>query len=106
MTTVVHGIATVPDQAQPNRLEVQLPLALPLVPTIRASSRYDVWATDYKAYSLVYSCTQTGFFKTEFAWILSRSKVLASEQLMGLRAELGVRLAGKLIPVYQGCSHT
>lgn len=68
------GFAYVPNLAEPNRLLVEFPEVSRF---FAVKGKYDVWATDYENYSLVYSCTNViGLFKFESAWILSRKKEL------------------------------
>ena len=45
-------------------------------------TNYVVLDTDYKSYSLVYSCTtKYGFLRTEVSWILSRERTLEKTTL-------------------------
>ncbi|XP_072330119.1 apolipoprotein D-like [Scyliorhinus torazame] len=45
---------------------------------------YDVLATDFRSYSLVYSCTQRYFTPTIYAWILSRGSQLDENTIKAL----------------------
>ncbi|XP_072330120.1 apolipoprotein D-like [Scyliorhinus torazame] len=45
---------------------------------------YDVLATDFRSYSLVYSCTQHYFTPTIYAWILSRGSQLDENTIKAL----------------------
>ena len=70
----IFGLATAVNVNEPNKLTVTLYVSTPngLVPS---QGKYDIWATDYNNYSLVYSCTQiSSNQKIEFAWLLSRTR--------------------------------
>ena len=57
-----------------------------------SSAGYNVWATDYSRYALVYSCRQLvpNTIKYESAWILSRQKSLDSEIVAKLKRTLKI----------------
>jgi len=52
-------------------------------------SHYWVVDTDYKTYSLIYSCEDVAVAHIEFAWILGRNMTLADDTVKRLQAELG-----------------
>ncbi len=80
---MAKGIARVPNQNEPNKLVVIFP------PSTRKGD-YNIWTTDYKSYSLVYSCSQIipYFVKLELVWILSREPVLSQEIIDRLKHEM------------------
>jgi len=45
---------------------------------------YQVVDTDYDSYAIVYSCTNLVFAKSEFYWVLSRTKEVSEETLVDL----------------------
>ena len=70
----IYGYATVLDTNEPNKLQVTLFVTTPNG-IVAQPGKYDVWATDYNNYSLVYSCNDIGNNqKIEFAWLLSRTR--------------------------------
>ena len=76
-----HLITIKPEE--PNRFQV----------AFESSSRqakYNVWATDYKTYTLVYGCSQIVpfMFKLELIWIMSRTPTLSSDAASNLKAKL------------------
>ena len=76
-TSLALGYANVPNLKEPNKLLVHLPIKLFNQTIINNTGKYDVWATDYKTYSLVYSCQKLlGGVTFEVAWILAREKTL------------------------------
>ncbi|XP_018018424.1 apolipoprotein D-like [Hyalella azteca] len=42
---------------------------------------YNVLATDYETYSSVYSCSQIGEFRDQYAWVLSRTEEMPADSL-------------------------
>ena len=68
-------------------------------------TNYIVIDTDYKSYSLVYSCSiKYGFLRTEVAWILSRERTLAKatvEKLLVKIKEISPTLVAYLKPTDQ-----
>jgi apolipoprotein D and lipocalin family protein len=79
----VKGNATVPNTSEPNKLLVKFPNSF-------SAGKYDVWTTDYKTYSVVYSCTTVipYLFNVEFIWILSREPTLSNETVQMLKSQL------------------
>uniref|UniRef100_A0A3P8U4T7 Apolipoprotein D n=1 Tax=Amphiprion percula TaxID=161767 RepID=A0A3P8U4T7_AMPPE len=49
---------------------------------------YWVLSTDYDSYSLVYSCTDLGVLRVEFAWVMSRQPTLPEETIKELYSTL------------------
>jgi lipocalin len=100
----VSGIATVINATEPNRLSVDFSQSR----MFSFKGSYDVWATDYHKYSLVYSCRSfLGFLKFEMAWILSRNKQLDAgvvEKLKDLLNSNGVD-ASKFDKTAQVCDN-
>lgn len=76
----INGTAVIPDTAYPNRLKVTFPISVDLfgydLYLFSNTGNYDVWATDYTTYSLVFSCTDYWLVHQDTAWILSREKTL------------------------------
>ncbi|CDW79245.1 apolipoprotein d-like [Stylonychia lemnae] len=50
-----------------------------------ATGSYQVVETDYETYSLVSSCSDYYFFKTEFFWILSKNQTLPDSKIEQLK---------------------
>jgi apolipoprotein D and lipocalin family protein len=75
------GTATIRDQNKPNNLWVKFP-------NNPSGASYDVWSTDYKSYSVVYSCEQVlPELKIEFVWILTRQVNGLNDQILaGLKS--------------------
>lgn len=66
---------------------------------------YNVIATDYETYSVVYSCSNYLFFYTEYAWILAREATydtIGSEQLESL-ASINISEDEMMIHDLQAC---
>ena len=49
---------------------------------------YQILATDYKTYALVYGCDNWGFVYTNEAWILSRTRTLPDSTVQYLKTIL------------------
>lgn len=104
----INGYAFIPNLGAPNHLLVALK-----VPVngffIERIGKYDVWATDYVSYSLVYSCQFVPSInsKIENVFILSRTKTLDSsilEQLKGMLSQKGFDTS-KLSVTTQDCDY-
>ncbi|CAF0792414.1 unnamed protein product [Brachionus calyciflorus] len=83
----VYGSAYVKNSAEPNKLNVVLPVVVDGVTILENSADYNVVATDYNNYALVYSCRQLVplILKFETSWILSRTKTLDSQTVQNLK---------------------
>ena len=81
-TYKVSGIAY-SRKEQPNGLDVYFENS-------KKAGDYNVWATDYKTYSLVYSCQPNPLLKMkqEEMWILSRNKNLDADIIAELKGKL------------------
>ncbi|CAF0987154.1 unnamed protein product, partial [Brachionus calyciflorus] len=85
-TDVINGYAFVPNANTPNHLLVVLKVPISGF-FIERTGKYDVWATDYQTYSLVYSCqiVPPTNRKIENVFILSRTKTLDPAVLTNLK---------------------
>ncbi|XP_076014130.1 uncharacterized protein LOC143006749 isoform X1 [Genypterus blacodes] len=87
----IEGVAKVKDPSQPAILEVGFFKGVPDAP-------YWIISTDYQSYALVYSCSDyLGLFHIDFAWILSRARVLTDDIISQQRDKLtaaGVKTEG------------
>ena len=85
--SLIEGWANVKDASKPNHLSVHLPIKLANFTIIENTGKYDVWATDYDNYSLVYSCTQIipSVLAMEVGWILSKTKTLPDSTVNQLK---------------------
>uniref|UniRef100_A0A673CZB1 Apolipoprotein D n=1 Tax=Sphaeramia orbicularis TaxID=375764 RepID=A0A673CZB1_9TELE len=82
----IEGVAEVKDPSQPAILSVSF-FKGNIV--IVFCSPYWVLSTDYKSYSLVYSCSDyLSLFHIDFAWILARTRVLSEDFVNQLRGKL------------------
>merc|ERR1711860_241656 len=72
--TDAEGDAYIPDKNDAARLKLRFASAAPY-------GNYWVLDTDYKTYTLIYSCTELIFGAThfEFAWILAREKTISAD---------------------------
>ncbi|CAL1547349.1 unnamed protein product, partial [Lymnaea stagnalis] len=69
------------------------------------AAEYRVVETDYKTYSLVYSCTLfAGLFRTEFAWILSRTTSLDGALVTRLEQKLASYNVN--VAAFEGTNHS
>ncbi|XP_025099622.1 apolipoprotein D-like [Pomacea canaliculata] len=76
------GEAFISDPSKPAQLSVRFTESSPYAP-------YWVVDTDYKTYSLIYSCQSIlGLARFEFAWILSRNMTLRASIADGLKGKL------------------
>ncbi|XP_076004301.1 apolipoprotein D-like [Genypterus blacodes] len=75
------GSATAKDPSEPAKLEVTF------IENGR-SSPYWVLSTDYDSHALVYSCSEIGPVRLDFAWILSREHTLPEQTMVDLRGVL------------------
>uniref|UniRef100_A0A8C2XAQ8 Apolipoprotein D n=1 Tax=Cyclopterus lumpus TaxID=8103 RepID=A0A8C2XAQ8_CYCLU len=74
----IQGVAKVKDSSKPAILGV----------SFFKDGPYWVLSTDYRSYSLVYSCTDYFLFHVDFAWILARTRVLTEDVMSRLRDTL------------------
>lgn len=88
----INGYAFVPNLNTPNHLLVALKVPINGF-FIERIGKYDVWATDYVSYSLVYSCQFVPSInrKVENVFILSRTKTLNNSVLEQLKAMLSLK---------------
>ncbi|XP_028988860.1 apolipoprotein Da, duplicate 2 [Betta splendens] len=77
----ISGTAVAKDPTAPAKLLVSFFEDSPPSP-------YWVLSTDYTGFSLVYSCTELGPLRMEFAWILSRQPTLSEETIERLHSAL------------------
>uniref|UniRef100_A0A8C2XK40 Apolipoprotein D n=1 Tax=Cyclopterus lumpus TaxID=8103 RepID=A0A8C2XK40_CYCLU len=77
----IQGVAKVKDSSKPAILGVSFFKGV-------ADGPYWVLSTDYRSYSLVYSCTDYFLFHVDFAWILARTRVLTEDVMSRLRDTL------------------
>ncbi|KAM4605233.1 apolipoprotein D-like [Polymixia lowei] len=77
----ITGYAKAKDPSEPAKLSVTFFEGSPPAP-------YWVLSTDYKSYTLVYSCTDYGTFHVDFAWIMSRSPGMLRETIHDLKSIL------------------
>merc|ERR1712126_121615 len=95
-TNSIVGYAQARNASEPAKLEVTFFEDSPPGP-------YWVLSTDYTGHSVVFGCTEFGFFHTQFAWILSREPTVDTatlEQLRGLLSSPGVNVE-KLLDTVQ-----
>jgi lipocalin len=86
---LINGIGRITNTSQPSYITVSLPIQVFTYIIKQSTGSYMVIDSDYKTYSLVYSCSQvTKRLKTETVWILSRGKTLNSMVINYLYAEL------------------
>ena len=83
----VLGYACQTKSTEPNKLTLVLPVVVDGVTVLENSGNYNVVATDYRNWALVYSCRQIipAILKFEKSWILSRSKSLDSELVQKIK---------------------
>jgi len=68
----------------------------------------DYWVldTDYETFSVVYSCSGFGFFKMEYAWILSRHRSINNDirmMLLNNMEAVGINTRPFMISKQSGC---
>ncbi|CAF1305321.1 unnamed protein product [Rotaria sp. Silwood1] len=97
--TSIRGSARVKDSMEPAALEV-------IFDNPNQKGDYNVLATDYDTYSLVYACRNIPIIgKWEFIWFLSRTKTLEPSvvnELKGILSNYGVKTSS-LKPTSQDC---
>lgn len=86
---------------------VYLPIKIGNQTLFNNTANYNVWKTDYKTYSLVYSCEQVieYLLKYEIAWIISRTSTLDQSIITDLKKFAANRTldVSKFGPVDQNC---
>jgi lipocalin len=92
-----NGSGYVSDPSAPNKLTIQLNGSPP--------ANYDIVSSDYKSYALIYSCSQFGSTKFEFAFVLSRTKELGQDVITHLESLLNPDLRKRMIDVKQVCDN-
>jgi lipocalin len=101
------GFAQAQDPSKPNQLLVYLPIKLGNQTLFNNTAPYNVWKTDYKTYSLVYSCEQVVEYllKYEIVWIISRQTTLDQNIIDNLKEFASNRTLdiSKFEPVDQSC---
>ncbi|XP_074478292.1 apolipoprotein D-like isoform X2 [Sebastes fasciatus] len=98
----IEGVARVKNSSQPAILGVSFFKDVPNGP-------YWVLNTDYQTYSLVYSCSEYGFFHVDSAWILARTWVLTEDvigQLHNGLTSAGVNISHLTVSDQTGCDQT
>ena len=83
----VIGYAYVKNSAEANKLTVVLPVVVAGITVLENTANYNVVATDYDNWALVYSCSQIipSLLKFETSWILSRTKTLDSQTVQTIK---------------------
>ncbi|XP_002740545.1 apolipoprotein D-like [Saccoglossus kowalevskii] len=99
--TTIEGYAWVPDPNVPAKLKVRFRWWMP-------AGDYWIMRTDYDTYSVLYSCDDFifGFFKMEYAWILSRNRSLNTGTLTDIKRDIqdrGVDISHFLSSDQIGC---
>jgi lipocalin len=105
----MEGTAKIANASAPNQLTVQFPKKMGNYTVYTSTGSYNVLATDYTSYALVYSCSQTIPYiaRMDSLWVLSRTKSLSNTTLATLDAQataLGINVK-KYESVQQTCSN-
>ncbi|GFO43007.1 apolipoprotein d-like [Plakobranchus ocellatus] len=96
------GLATTPDTDKP--AEFNLVFGEEAAPGQKAN--YIIHDTDYKTYSVVFSCTQVENLNIQYAWILTRVRGVAPPNLPQLESKLteaGVDVGAFFVVHQKGC---
>ncbi|GFO45790.1 apolipoprotein d [Plakobranchus ocellatus] len=99
--STVNGLATVPNPDRPAEFIVAFGGAPPT-----KTPNYIIQETDYRNYSVIFSCTQLVEFNLQFAWILTRVRGLAPPNLARLESKLtaaGVDVTEFFVVDQKGC---
>jgi lipocalin len=84
----LNGYANIINLNEPNKLLVHLPIIIGGVQVYMNSGQYNVLETDYKTYTVIYSCTELPFgFKKEIAWIMTREKTVDDALVQRIQTE-------------------
>ncbi|GFO24811.1 apolipoprotein d [Plakobranchus ocellatus] len=97
----VNGLVTVLNEAKPAELNIVYGKASP-----RRKANYIIQDTDYKSYSVVFSCTQMQDFNMQNAYILTRVRGVAPPNLAELESKLteaGVDVSAFFVVHQKGC---
>ncbi|GFO43009.1 apolipoprotein d [Plakobranchus ocellatus] len=97
----ISGMATVPNPDRPAEFIVNFDG----VPTTKTTN-YIIQETDYKNYSVIFSCIQLEALNLQFAWILTRVRGLAPPNLAQLENKLtaaGVDVTEFFVVDQKGC---
>lgn len=84
-STIGKGVIINPDE----KSKLLVKFTMGIFDWFKTSGEYNVIDTDYVSYALVYSCKiRLGLIKNEYAWILSRKRVLDSSITSNLTEKL------------------
>lgn len=73
---------------------------------MKVNSNYDIIATDYENYSLVYSCQKFAYlFKIEYAWFFSRDKNLDEKKVEEIEKKFNKNILNNMINIKQICNN-
>lgn len=87
LTQIIDGYASSTSLSEPNRLLITYPHKIINI-IFGMAGKYNVLATDYESYSLVYACLDYSIFKIEHAWILGRRRDLEKSVVDDLKSLL------------------
>ncbi|XP_071542891.1 apolipoprotein D-like [Panulirus ornatus] len=102
---VVNGTATLWNNTSEGRLEVEFPFTEDIPKPVGGGTNYEVVATDYESYAVIYTCSYFGpGFKFEFSWIVARQPTLPPQFLVELKERLSAMKldVSQYVPTLQG----